>query len=243
MQELARLGLFISCLLAIYVGARTLAIWRRTLMLPELAIGTNVIGIAMGGALLTAMAAIAARTGEPTPPAWLAPGLFCLVVHIVAQNIGNWKIFRPTDRWPVPVVALASLLALAWMVSTLIDSEPSVMRSVGFLLLRLFGMGWAAWECFRYAKGLRKRAALGLGDPMVAHRIWLWGIGASAQCLQIGLDLCWWTASGQSFSSSAAGLHLTSLLALLGASCVALAFFPPRAYVDVVSRSAAVQAS
>ncbi len=32
MQELARLGLFLSCLLAIYVGARTLWIWRRTRM-------------------------------------------------------------------------------------------------------------------------------------------------------------------------------------------------------------------
>ena len=29
MEELARLGLFITCLLAVYVGVRTLWIWRR----------------------------------------------------------------------------------------------------------------------------------------------------------------------------------------------------------------------
>jgi hypothetical protein len=234
-QELARLGLFLSCLLAIYVGLRTLWIWRRTRMVPELAIGANVLGIAIGGAVLTALGALSARSGDPAPLVPYAIGLLGLVVHVVAQYVGNWKVFRASARWPLPVVALATLLALAWMASLLIDRDPSSVRSVAFLGLRLGGMGWAAWECFRYAGLLDRRVALGLAEPMTAHRIRLWGIGASAQCIAIGLDLGSHALAGSTLGSTAVGLNAMSLLGLVGAICVALAFFPPKPYLRLIA--------
>jgi hypothetical protein len=230
-QELARLGLFLSCLLAIYVGLRTLWIWRRTRMAPELAIGSNVLGIAVGGAVLTAFGALTARSGEPAAFVPLAIGLLGLVVHVVAQFVGNWKIFRPSARWPLPVVALATLLAVAWMAWALADRDPSTTRSVAFLGLRLAGMGWAAWECFRYAGLLDRRVKLGLAEPVVAHRIRLWGLGASAQCIAIGIDLGSYAVAHQPLAATAAGLNVMSALALAGAICVALAFFPPKPYL------------
>jgi hypothetical protein len=237
-QELARLGLFVSCLLAIYVGARTLWIWRRTRMVPELAIGANVLGIATGGAVLTALGAMSARSGEPSPTVPFAIGLLGLVVHVIAQYVGNWKIFRPGDRWAVPLVAIGSLLAVAWMGWALVDREPSAMRSVAFLVVRAVGMGWAAWECFRYAAQLDRRVAIGLAEPMIAHRIRLWGVGASAQCVAIGLDLGALATTGQALAATAIGLNLTAALGLVGTVSIALAFFPPRAYVRRISGAA-----
>lgn len=235
MEELARLGLFLSCLLAIYVGVRTLLIWRRTRMLPELAVGVNVLGIATGGAVLTALGALSARSGEPSSVPWLAFGLFCLVVHVTAQAIGNWKIFRPTDRWPMVLSAVIAVLACVWMSASLVSPEPSTPRSIGFLLLRLVGMTWAAWECFRYAAQLRRRVVLGLAEPMIAHRIQLWGVGAVAQCIAIGLDLGAFAAIGASLASMPAGLHVISVLGLVGTAAIALAFFPPKAYVRMIT--------
>jgi hypothetical protein len=45
-----------------------------------------------------------------------------------------------------------------------------------FLLCRASIFCWAALEAFRQYGMLRRRAALGLGDPIVANQILLWGI-------------------------------------------------------------------
>ncbi len=99
------------------------------------------------------------------------------------------------------------------------------------LTVRGGGMAWAAYECFRYSSMLRRRAALGLGDPMIAHRIWLWGLGAVATLMAIGLDVGSWALAGASLGATPMGLHAMSFLGLLGAIAIAFAFFPPSFYL------------
>jgi hypothetical protein len=231
MELVARLGLLVTCMLAVYVGVRTLLIWRRTRMVAELAIGSNVLGIACGGAILVGLGVLYPKTGAPAPALPYALGLAGLVIHVCAQYIGNWKIFRSGDRWPLAPVVAAALLSCAWMGWVLVDRDPSSARSVMFLGVRGIGMAWGAFECFRYAASLRKRAALGLGDAFIAHRIWLWGVGAISQTVVISLDLGSWAVVGTALAATPFGLHVTSLIGLVGAGAIALAFFPPRAYV------------
>ena len=238
MEELARLGLFITCLLAVYVGVRTLWIWRRTRMVAELAIGSNVLGIAIGGAILVALGAIYEPGGEPSPIVPYTLGLFGIVVHVSAHYIGTWKIFRAGDRWPLPLAVVATGLAMVWMMSAIADRDPAVWRAALMLCVRGLGMFWAAYECFRWSAALRKRVALGLAEAMIAHRIWLWGLGASAQVVVIALDLGCQLNAGEALAATPLGLHATSLLGLVGISAIALAFFPPRAYIRLVGKQA-----
>jgi hypothetical protein len=96
LEDIAQLGLLATCMIAIYVGVRTLLISRRTHKAPELIIGLNVISIAIGGALLTALAG-AAIDGKTFPIYVIALG--CLVVHIGAIYIATWVIFRREETW------------------------------------------------------------------------------------------------------------------------------------------------
>ena len=53
MEDLAKLGLLLTCVLAIYVGVRTLFIARRTRHFAELSIGANVLSLALGAMVLS----------------------------------------------------------------------------------------------------------------------------------------------------------------------------------------------
>ena len=79
----------------------------------------------------------------------------------------------------MPCGGVATAAAVPWfLVVVTSGGEPVASSSVLLLVLRGGGMLWATLECFRYSARLRKRAALGLGDPIIAHRIWLWELGA-----------------------------------------------------------------
>jgi hypothetical protein len=235
MEALARLGLFVTCLLAIYVGVRTLLIWRRTRMVAELAIGSNVLGIAVGGALLVALGGLYPEPGS-APIALVTIGLLGLAVHVTAQFVGTWKIFRSGERFPIPLVTVATVLVCVWMIGGVVDRDPSLWRTFLYHGLRGVGTLWGVYECFQYAARLRKRAALGLADVMTAHRIWLWGVGGSAQLVMIGLEVGSQIATGAPLAGNSLGLHVTSVLGLSGAGAIALAFFPPASYLAFVSR-------
>jgi hypothetical protein len=242
MESLARLGLIATCLIAMFVGARTLWIWRRTRMVQELCIGANVLFIATGGLILTLLGALGTSAGQTPSVFWYTMGLLALVIHVAALYAGTWKIFRPDERWPVLVVSLGTGLACFWMASALWflnTGEWLTARSVLLLMVRGVGLAWAGYECLRYSAMLNKRAAVGLGDPLIAHRIWLWGFAALAALLVIVLDIASWGLSGQPLAATPVGLHAMSLFGLLSISGIAFAFFPPAAYVRMIERRAA----
>jgi hypothetical protein len=81
LQHIAQLSLVLTCLIALYVGVRTLMIWRRTRMIAEFMIGLNVFSIAIGGVILTALGK---RVFEPEILTFYFIGLAALVVHVGA---------------------------------------------------------------------------------------------------------------------------------------------------------------
>ena len=89
---------------------------------------------------------------------------------------------------------------------------------------------------------LRRQVELGLSEPIIAHRFWLWAVGSGAQVVGFALDLVCWYAIGTALSTTAIGLHVTSLMGLVGIVAIALAFFPPAAYVDFIQRRSSTSA-
>jgi hypothetical protein len=230
--------LIVTCALAMYVGGRTLSVWWRTRQVAELAIGANLLSIAIGGLLFTALKAGPAYHQAES---WAALPFFVTLaaffIHVVALYGGSWRIFRPTERWPAVLVGIATLAALWYSIDSI--RVPAYNgRAMFFEALRGFGMSWAAFECFRYSGMLRRRIALGLADPMIAQRIRLWGIGAACQVVVSSLEVLARALMGVSIYELASGLILAAVLGLFGTLCVALAFFPPAAYVRAVAARA-----
>jgi hypothetical protein len=230
-DALARLGLLSTCVIALYVGVRTLLIWRRTRMVQELCIGLNIASIAVSGLVLTILTSVSNATGEGYPLIPYTFGLLAMVIHVAAVYAGCWSIFRPGEQWPILVVAAATALGTLWMVLALAGAQgPSEFRSILMLSIRGGGMAWAAFECFSYSAKLRRRAALGLSNPMVAHQIWLWGLSASAALTSISLELGGLAFLDAPIHAWPSGMHVISVLGLTGVLAVAFAFFPPAGY-------------
>jgi len=96
-------------------------------------------------------------------------------------------------------------------------------------------------ESYRYWGLLRRRAALGLADPMVMNRFFLWGTGSLFSTLAI------WTASvPYAFMSDLTLIVkitpvvriVTGAFGLVCVSCLLFAFLPPAWYRRHVNASA-----
>jgi hypothetical protein len=88
-----------------------------------------------------------------------------------------------------------------------------------------------AWSCFeplRYASLMRRRAKLGFGDPLVANRLLLWGVGTGGIAGVALLHLVAQLFGHYELPPSLVGV--VSSLVLVTAVAEWLAFFPPRAY-------------
>jgi hypothetical protein len=101
--------------------------------------------------------------------------------------------------------------------------------TLGTPLLAMASYLWTSAEAFRYAALLRRRAAVGLGDPVVANRFLLWG------CVGVFSSLSLLPSIVRQLQGSATIEPLTQLLAAVaGLACsisLYLAFLPPKAYV------------
>jgi len=66
-----------------------------------------------------------------------------------------------------------------------------------------------------------------IGESMVAHRIWLWGFASSSTLVVVTLNIAGTVLYGNTLSATPMGTQLLSLLSLIAAIAIALAFFPP----------------
>lgn len=234
MLYLAHLAHLITCILAVYVGVRTLRLWRRTRMIPELSIGVSVLSIAIGGVVFAALGSMQAEHGGALPRGPVLVGIVALTVHLISCYAGTWQVYRAKTGWATGLFVIGSLLAVAWAGLVMTASSTVWWLPVMLLVLRGGGMLWAAGEAFRYSTMLRRRVSLGLAEPMVAHRIWLWGVGAGAQTFVITMEIGCHALYGVSLAEFTAGIDAMAAFGLMGSIAVAFAFFPPRRYVDAI---------
>lgn len=229
------------------VGLRLLALSRRTGGFAEFTLGLGLFLIVGIGYPLVLVALAAAQSSLG------ATARVLMAVSSALMGIGwagvwafTWRVFRP-DSMVAHVAASAAIAGLGVVavlrISAIVRAPdlaslqvPDV-TTLGTPLLALASYLWTAVEAFRYAVMLRKRAALGLGDPVVANRFLLWGCVGVFSMTSLAPSIV------RQLQGSADLDALTQLLGALGglACSVALylAFLPPQAYVAWLRQGAA----
>lgn len=244
-ELLGLLGFGTFLTVSVVVGTRLLLLARRTRKLPELAIGLNfVLAGAVGYALL-----LAAESMRVLPAPWDGRASFA---GVTAISIGagfvalfSRAVFRPTS-FPA---GFALLVLLAWLSLGVFGSWMlhvlGIESGLGGWLGRwgpnlglLVAYGWAAFEPLRFHLLMRRRMRIGMGDPLVANRLLLWGIGTFAVAGVAAIHLVAQLLGR--FELPPSWIGVVSLLVLAAAIAEWLAFFPPRAWRERFATPASV---
>ena len=232
---------------SLVVGLRLLGLARRTRALPERAIGLNFLlaGVLGYGLLL------AAESLRIFPEPWAGRASFAGVTAIslgaAAVAVFSRAVFRPASAGArLALRGLELWLALGVLGSWALHVEGVEAGPGGWLgrwapnLGLLVAYAWAAFEPLRFAASMRRRARIGIGDPLVANRLLLWGIGTAAITAVTAIHLVAQLLGHYELPPALVGI--VSLLVLVTAVAEWLAFFPPRAYRARFAGSAAASA-
>lgn len=228
------------------VGVKLLLLSRRTRQIPELLLGASILACGgLGYGLLIAGAIL--RGATPVDVA--DTPMLVVVVSAVGRTIHDLGVtlylafvvyvFRRNATWAYVLAAVAA--ALLWGGFLYGVSQGSLrdgggVGSLAWLSEHVVIWGYPIWnaiESFRYYGLMRRRASLGLADPIVTNRFLLWGSGSVFAALAI------WTASIPFFfSGDAARLAaimpgvqvVVAILGVISVACSLLAFLPPTWY-------------
>jgi hypothetical protein len=241
-------------LVAGVVGVRLLLLARRTGQRPELWLGLHfLLCLTIGYVLFGTGLGAAAQPGT-LPAPLVAPmvgvGQFVSSLGVLANIVFTWLVFRRDDRWALALLVLCGLGLLLGHVGWGLEGGFSTSGFVGawFWLnygTMIVGACWAAAESLAYWLRMRRRRAIGLADPVVTDRFWLWGVGSLAR---LGMLLS--GAASQTMIAGRTGAELssqmasvlttTSIFGVVVSVSFWLAFFPPRAYLArIAGREAA----
>ena len=240
---LAYAGFGVFVVVSLVIGIRLLLLWRRTRRLPELLIGLSFL---LEG-VITNVTNVLGRYSDEWPDARAAIHVTVVVsacVGAACLAVGAWRVFRPHERWArnLLILCLAGLGAYA-VDSSLPHGGVYGPRNLAWwwigVSFRAAAHGWMSLEAFLYSRMMARRARLGLGDPVVADRMWLWSVGGLAS------TLIWLAAGVARTVGGPAGLQEPLTLGFIGAMGLVssaaswLAFLPPDAYLRTIERRAA----
>jgi len=240
MASLVWIGFGAFFCVSLVVGIRLVALAKRTGELPELLMGTGVLGIGpvgFGGSVLGA--ALAASHPAISVAAFVL-GSLALSGGVLAKFVFNWRVYHPKSRGASSLVAAvaALLLGLAFYRTFWIGFDPGDPVSPSQLLQSALLVGallWGSFESLRYWVLMKRRARLGLADPVVTNRFFLWGLGAGAAGLGSGLATILSIVTGLSTQAPAI-VASSSAHGFVAALAIWLAFLPPAVYVRWIGR-------
>ena len=225
------------------VGVRLLLLARRTRCKPELLLGMGVLGTAVlgYGVMIAAIVArgpekvVATRTIEQVLQGVGVVlhdvGVTCFVLFVLFT-------FRAGERW---AKALATVVLGSLWIGQIGWESQNHFRSAtigdGFWWLRYAVIWtyplWAMVESYRYWALMRRRLALGLVDPMVANRFFLWGTGSLGTCIAIwmsSLPLLFVNDPVRALTLMPPIQIATATVGIVTVVVYYLTFFPPAAY-------------
>lgn len=236
------------------VGVRLLWLARRTRQAPELLLGAAILGAAVFGYGVLILATIVRSSIEsgavPTSLVWLTGfgrighdlGVSLFLVFVVL-------VFRPGVLWARGLAGAAMLLlwtGLFWGAaggSFRQDHTGSPAWWCEYAVIWTYSL-WLAFESFRYWILMRRRAALGLADPMVTSRFLLWGCGSTFTFLATAIASIPFALLGNSelMTALTPAIYVgTAIAGVLSISCSYLAFLPPDWFSERVRARAALE--
>jgi hypothetical protein len=220
------------------VGVRLVTLAAHTRQAPELLIGLGVLGIGPVGFGLQTLAGLV--SGYELAETLAIAGACATAIGIWAKLTFNWLVYRRESRAAlnatgILAIAVAAQLLAQPMLGSFVEAGENIPLTAARGALQSIALAWGSAEAFAYWGRLRKRARLGLADPVLVNRFLMWAISAAAAGLGTAIGV---TAS---VVSGAGPLQLPSIVAsssahgFVAAVGMWLAFAPPRAYVAWLS--------
>ena len=245
------LGTLAFVLVSLVIGVRLVALSRRTGERPELYLGLGILGTAVLGYGMQ-IASVMARggpAGTTVTPLIVGLTFFGRLLHDAGLTlilVFVLTVFHPGKLGPRIGVGLA--VACMWIgmcgVGLTGGFQDLLHRNtfwwMEFAVIWTYPL-WGAWESFRYHGRMKKRARIGLADPLVANRFLLWGLAS------LGTFAATWLASWttllpdpemalpyQTFSYLS-----TATVGICTVTAYSLAFLPPAWYRRWVAQAVA----
>jgi len=121
------------------------------------------------------------------------------------------------------------------------SAEAATGWTTATLVLSTFCYVWSGFEGLTEWARARRRVALGITDPLVANRIFLWGIhGAAVTCLNaLLIPLRYHSVN---LADSLLAQVPMAIMAVISTATISLAFFPTRSWESWVRGRARVEA-
>lgn len=235
MRVLVALGFGAFFVSSLAIGLRLVWLARRNRGLPELLIGLGILGIGPAGFALMVFAMLLGEAQPGLVLASLATAQLAIAGGATSAYVFNWTVFRRDSAWARAVVAVAGLAFAATFLGRFAAGSYALplrldvwthLSSANVIVCLL----WGSFESLRYYGLMRRRARLGLADPLLANRFLLWGLGIGSAGLGslIGNVVMFVTGT---VMGELDGLTLSnSLFGLASAVLMWIAFLPPAAY-------------
>jgi hypothetical protein len=237
-MDLVWVGFGAFFVVSLTVGVRLVALAGRTRRVPELLIGLGVLGIGPVGFGLQTLAGLV--KGYELAETLAATGAFATAIGIWAKLAFNWLVYRRESRFAALATgALALTVAVHLLAQPVLGSFTDATESIPLMAMRgalqSIALAWGSAEAFAYWGRLRKRARIGLADPVLVNRFLMWAISAGAAGFGTAIGVAAsvaWNASPLQLPAIVASSSAHGFVAALG---MWLAFAPPRAYVAWLS--------
>jgi hypothetical protein len=219
----------------IYVlaGARLSLLGARTGEIPERLLGASFVLMGMSGVIY------GFATLDFLMPWWTPLNFSARVAYLpgaVLVAVFTARVFRADSRWARALVWVVSLLVTAGVSVSVVngDWEGFSLSSVGFWLEWVgytLPFGWAATEAFIQYQQARKRVRVGLCEPSVCNRMFLWSAFGFIQLVGCAVVIGQYAAFERENSFSATWDILYGMTLFAALVVMWIAFFPPKVYI------------
>ena len=234
-------------LVGVFVGMRLLLLARQTRQLPETLMGLGLIVTAVLGGPLAGAGRHPSLLGTELGATLFACGMSLVQLGIACFYAFTWQVFRRHSTTALLFLLLACVALgatghglVATSIGDSMDEIYAHTRAWAMGVVGLLGVAfaWTAAESLAYHRKLSRRLALGLAEPEVANRFWLWGVGALGVA-GVSAVMLVPMSRGIPPLQDPTILVLMSVGSVLSSFCWFFAFFPPRAYLERVREQSA----
>jgi hypothetical protein len=248
-MELLIVGSILLCVVVgTLVGLKLLRIAAHSRKLPEFAVGVALLAhAAVSQPTLLVEQALGDEASLGLLMGIITLRLLAFFVTLVGLSLFTWQVFGAESRWrqalagTIAVTALIASGVSLWTIWLQLSADLplSLYRQVSVTPHYVLVFGWVSLESLYYYAQMRKRRALGLADPVVTNRFFVWGAGEGvASLVVLALFVATMTQPGISTSDPLLSWCVT-LAGLVNALVWWLTFAPPTAYLRWIRGPAA----